>query len=295
MNGILVVDKPGSWTSHDVVQKVRGLLQEKKIGHTGTLDPLATGVLVLCIGKATKIIRYLESDEKEYIAEMMLGATTDTQDAEGRVVEQHEYSPPSTDRVEETLKRFLGVILQRPPAYSALKVAGVASYRLARSGTLHQHDERQVTIREIELLAYCDPSIRFRVVCSKGTYVRTLCSDIGVRLGMGAHLTSLVRTRAGMFRLENAHALEEVTAAAAAGRSSALMLSLSSALGILREVAVDEEDAVRVAHGNPISLPAHQPSEAVVPQPVRVVKKDGSLLAVAKVHQGRLCPETVLV
>ncbi len=293
MNGVLIVDKPGGWTSHDVVQKVRGILREKKIGHTGTLDPLATGVLVLCIGKATRIIRYLESDDKEYTAELMLGTITETQDSEGRVLEKRAYAIPTAERVKEVLDQFRGTVFQRPPAYSALKVSGVPSYRLARAGTLTEHEERSVTIHAIELLGYHDPLVRFSVACSKGTYVRTLSADIGERLGPGAHLTALVRTRAGRFRLEEAHSLDRVVQAAAADQTSSIMLSLRDALATLPEVAVDGPDAARVVHGNAIPLPAsHSPRD--LPRRVRIAKQDGTLVAVARLHGGVLSPETVI-
>jgi tRNA pseudouridine55 synthase len=277
-----------------VVRKVRGLLRERKIGHTGTLDPLATGVLVLCTGKATRIIRYLESDDKEYTAELKLGTTTETQDSEGRVVGTREYDPPSQDQVLGVLGQFRGVIRQRPPAYSALKVSGIPSYRLARAGTITEHEERPVTIHRIALLEYRNPVVRFSVRCSKGTYVRTLCADIGARLGMGAHLTALIRTRAGMFRLENARSLEQIGSVAAAGDPASLLLSLREALGTLPEVTVEGTDIVRIVHGNAVALPEVR-SGTQTPELVRLIDKDGSLVAVARVRDGMMKPETVVL
>ncbi len=293
MNGVLIVDKPGGWTSHDVVQKLRGILREKKIGHTGTLDPLATGVLVLCIGKATRIIRYLESDDKEYGAELTLGTVTETQDSGGRILEKRAYAVPTVERVKEVLDQFLGTVYQKPPAYSALKVQGVPSYRLARAGTLTEHRERAVTIHTIELLDYHDPLVRFNVACSKGTYVRTLCADIGERLGPGAHLTALVRTRAGRFRLDEAHSLEQIAQAAAADQTSSIMHSLRDALGTLPEIMVAGPDAARIVHGNAVPMPAcHSPLD--VPGRVRIINEDGALVAVGGLHGGLLSPETVI-
>ncbi len=293
MNGVLIVDKPAGWTSHDVVQKLRRILREKKIGHTGTLDPLATGVLVLCIGKATRIIRYLESDDKEYTAELMLGTITETQDSDGRVLEKRAYAVPPVEKVKEVLGQFRGTVCQRPPAYSALKVSGVPSYRLARAGTLTEHEERAVTIHAIELLDYRDPLVRFSVTCSKGTYVRTLCADIGERLGPGAHLTSLIRTRAGRFRLEEALSLDRVAQAAAADNASSIMLSLREALTALPEITVGGPDAERVVHGNAIPLPACHCSRDL-PGRVRISTQDGTLVAVARLNGGLLSPETVV-
>ena len=294
MNGVLIINKPRGWTSHDVVNKCRRILQEKQIGHTGTLDPLATGVLVLCIGKATKIVRYLEADEKEYTAELTLGSTTDTQDADGRVLETRGYAPPSIGHVRDVLNGFLGSIQQRPPAYSALKVNGVPSYRLARQGILQKLEMRPVTIHEIRLLDYTDPIIRFDVRCSKGTYVRTLCADMGEQLGMGAHLVSLVRTRSGRFSLEAALSLEQAETLAAAGQAEQALIPLSEAVGDFPLLIMDESDARRIAHGNAVSLPPglDLPVQNV---PIRLTAKDGRLLALARAVQGTLRPEVVFV
>jgi tRNA pseudouridine55 synthase len=293
MNGILVIDKPQNWTSHDVVNKARRLLQEKKIGHTGTLDPLATGVLVLCIGKATKLVRYLEADDKEYIAELKLGATTDTLDSAGSILETREYSPPSRDEVQRALDRFRGNILQRPPAYSAVKVSGVPSYRLARQGTVLEHEERPVTISAITLLEYQDPLVRFSVTCSKGTYIRTLCADIGAFLGAGAHLTALVRTRSGRFLLAQAMDLEQLAQKASLGLAEQTLLPLSEALGSFAAVTVDASEARRITHGNAISIP---PGFAVndAQTMIQVLDQDGRMLAIAKSAAGLLRPEVVI-
>lgn len=293
MNGVLIIHKPQNWTSHDVVNKARRLLQEKKIGHTGTLDPLATGVLVLCVGKATKIVRYLEADDKEYIAELKLGATTDTLDSAGSILETRKYASLTRDDIQHALERFRGTILQRPPAYSALKVSGVPSYRLARQGTILEHQERPVTISEITLLEYRDPLVRFSVTCSKGTYIRTLCADIGAFLGAGAHLTALVRTRSGRFRIEHALDLEQLARKASLGLAEQTLLSLSEVLGSFAAVTVEASDALRISHGNTISIP---PGFAVNDsQPfIQVLDRDGRMLAVAKTSAGLIRPEVVI-
>jgi tRNA pseudouridine55 synthase len=294
MNGILIIDKPAGWTSHDVVNKARRILQEKKIGHTGTLDPLATGVLVLCVGKATRIVRYLESDYKAYTTELRLGITTDTLDSQGTVLETREYTPPSLERVKEVLAGFQGVISQRPPAYSALKVSGVPSYRLARQGTPPKHDERTVTIASLNLLEYKDPLIKFSVHCSKGTYVRTLCDDIGERLGMGAHLTSLIRTQAGQFTLDQAIGLEGLTEMVSMGRGETALISPDKALPQFLTVTVDPSAAERIAHGSSLAVPSGELLEGTV-DPICIMGQDGQLLAVARVRDRLLKPETVLI
>jgi tRNA pseudouridine55 synthase len=293
VNGILVINKPKNWTSHDVVNKVRRLLQEKKIGHTGTLDPLATGVLVLCIGKATKIVRYLESDDKEYIAELKLGATSDTLDSDGVILETREYKPPSRDEVQCALDRYRGNILQRPPAYSAIKVSGVPSYRLARQGTILEHKERPVTISEISLLEYHDPVVRFRVTCSKGTYIRTLCAEIGAFLGAGAHLTALIRTRSGRFWIEKAINLEQLAQKATLGIAEEALLSLSEALGSFASVTVDASEAMRISHGNTIAIP---PGFVVNDSKMllQVLDRNGIMLAIATTFAGLIKPEVVI-
>ncbi len=188
MDGVLNINKPSGVTSHDVVESVRKILHEKRIGHTGTLDPLATGVLVLCAGRATRIAQYLEAGEKEYKAIMRLGVTTDTLDAEGQILETKSYIPPDRQKIIEVLRGFIGPIMQRPPAYSAVKVAGVPSYKLAREGKAQLLKPRAITIYSIELTAFDDPVVSLLVRCSKGVYIRTLCAEIGDALGMGAHL-----------------------------------------------------------------------------------------------------------
>lgn len=294
MNGILIIDKPAGWTSHDAVNKARHILQEKKIGHTGTLDPLATGVLVLCVGKATRLVRYLEADDKAYTAELKLGSTTNTLDSQGTVLDTREYVPPSPERIKEVLAGFQGNILQRPPAFSALKVSGVPSYRLARQGTPPKHEERPVTIRSIDLIEYRDPLVKFRVNCSKGTYVRTLCADIGERLGMGAHLTSLIRTRAGQFTLDTAIGLEQLAEMVSRGAGESALISPARVFQELLSVTVDSSAAERIAHGSPLAVAPGDLPEGVT-DPIRILGQDGALLAVAKLHGRLLQPETVLV
>jgi tRNA pseudouridine55 synthase len=293
MNGILVIDKPRGWTSHDVVSKARRLLRERRIGHTGTLDPLATGVLVLCIGKATRIVRYLESADKEYLAECRLGVMTDTQDADGSVLESRSYAPPSCSAVAEALAAFRGEILQRPPRFSAIKVGGVPSHRLARKGVVQELAERSVTIRDIGLLEYADPVVRFRLACSKGTYVRTLCSDLGLRLGCGAHLAALVRTRAGRFSLAEALTMEQFADLAASGRTDEAAVSMDEALGDHPGIIVSAPDARRILHGNPVTGYAACPEAGPLDR-IRLREPGGALIAMGVLQAGTIRPEVVL-
>ena len=206
---IIAINKPYTWTSFQIVNKVRYHLSRKygikrfKVGHAGTLDPLASGVLLLCTGKATKRIEELQGQTKEYEAEIMLGATTPSFDMEHPVDARYPYEHITREMVEETLKQFVGDIAQRPPLFSACKVDGKRAYDLARKGSDMQLEPKQIRIDSIELLECELPKIRIRVVCGKGTYIRSLARDIGVALESGGYLTDLVRTRVGEYRIEN--------------------------------------------------------------------------------------------
>ena len=209
MDGILYINKPKDWTSFDVVAKLRRVLHTKSIGHTGTLDPQATGVLVLLVGKATKILPYLEKSRKEYIAEIEFGKKTDTGDIWGNVVETGEVKEVDETILKETLNSFLGASMQKPPMVSAIKKDGKKLYEYARAGIEIEVEKRPIEIFEIELLNL-NP-VRFRVVCSAGTYVRSLCEDIAERLGMIGTMSSLVRTKVENITLDECVNLLDVT------------------------------------------------------------------------------------
>lgn len=209
LDGIIIVYKEPDFTSNDVVAKMRGICRQKKIGHTGTLDPAATGVLPLCLGTGTKLCDMLTDKEKEYVAELLLGVRTDTQDITGMVLGEHRVEA-SEESVREAVMSFLGTYDQIPPMYSALKVNGKKLYELAREGREIERKPRRVEILELEILEICLPVVKFRVVCTKGTYIRTLCADIGEKLGFGGTMKSLERTRVGRFRKEDAHTLTEI-------------------------------------------------------------------------------------
>lgn len=211
MDGILVVNKPLGITSHDVVDIVRKKFNIRRVGHAGTLDPMATGVLVLLIGKATKLSNTFINDDKEYRATLFFGRRTDTQDSTGRVIEERPVNGLDIDDVKGALDAFLGEIEQVPPMVSAKKYKGEKLYQLARKGKSIERRPCRIRIHEIELLDFKLPEIVFRVRCSKGTYVRTLCEDIGRRLENPAHMSALARTRSGMFSLEQSCDLDSVT------------------------------------------------------------------------------------
>ncbi|MDP3012706.1 MAG: tRNA pseudouridine(55) synthase TruB [Candidatus Subteraquimicrobiales bacterium] len=212
MNGILIIDKPDGMTSHDVVLRVRKPFKIKKVGHTGTLDPMATGVLILCLGEATKLTPFLQTETKEYAAQLTLGITTDTLDGEGNVISKTPcFITPN--QILKVFKEFKGKIKQIPPLISAIKIRGKPLYKLTRKGTEIKVPEREVEIYKLDLLNIANdlyPRINFNVHCSKGTYVRSLCADIGERLGCGGYLSSLKRTKIGNFSLNQAISLNKI-------------------------------------------------------------------------------------
>lgn len=210
MNGILLVDKPIEWTSHDVVNFLRLRLKIKKIGHAGTLDPIATGLLVHFLGASTKKIRFYEDDAKEYLAVMALGYDTFTHDGTGTITRHTPVAPISRKVITGVFESFLGTIQQTPPLISAVKQKGVRSYKLAKQGISIDLEPRERYIHHLSILSYDFPLICFKILCSKGTYVRKLCSDIGDALGCSAYLSSLMRTASGMFHLRNALSISEL-------------------------------------------------------------------------------------
>ncbi len=209
-NGILVIDKPKGMTSHDVVNAARRLFKIKKVGHAGTLDPIATGILIILVGKATKKSSQLMTADKEYNVTMRLGETTETGDAEGAVIRTAPIAGITADKIVKTMSDFVGVIEQIPPMYSAVKFKGRSLYKLARKGISVARKPRPVMIEKIDIRDINLPYVRFEVVCGKGTYIRQLCTDIGEKLGCGAHMTSLRRTRAGDYRISQAKRIDEL-------------------------------------------------------------------------------------
>ncbi|MGK2906080.1 MAG: tRNA pseudouridine(55) synthase TruB [Desulfuromonadales bacterium] len=214
MNGVLIIDKPRGLTSFDVVRQVRRLCNVRRVGHAGTLDPLATGVLPVAVGGSTRLVEYMMAGDKIYQATMKLGACTDTQDSEGRILEEKDWQHVDRDALEDVVSGFVGEISQLPPMYSALKKNGKPLYQLARQGMVVERQPRSVRIDSLVIDACSPPLVTFTVRCSKGTYVRTLCHDIGQTLNCGAHLTALRRLRCGRFDTAASHTLEELQALA---------------------------------------------------------------------------------
>lgn len=257
LDGILIIDKPAEWTSHDVVAKLRNLLKIRRIGHTGTLDPFATGVLVVCLNRATRLVQFLTGHDKEYLATMRLGEATDTGDLTGAPA-----GPPidaggiAEAQIREALDQFRGVISQVPPMYSAKKVAGRKLYELAREGKKIERAPVEVEIKSIELLDLQHPQgltmdVTIRVLCSAGTYIRTLAEDIGKKLGVGAHLIALRRIRAGRCGIEQANTLERITELSAAGKIGEIVLPMIQVLDFA-ELPIDEEEMQAISHGQSI-------------------------------------------
>lgn len=282
MDGVLVIDKPSGPTSFDVVRQVRALLKVKKAGHTGTLDPMATGVLPICLGEATKVAGLITEGDKAYEATVRLGVETDTQDAQGKVTAEAPVPPLTVALLEQMLAPFRGTFEQVPPMYSAVKVAGKRLYELARAGEEVERAGRQVTVYELMLRDFSSNRLQLSVRCSKGFFVRTLAYDIGRALGCGAHLEALRRTVSGPFMLAQALPLADLPALAQDRAMVARkLMPMSEALAHLPSLRVSAADAARVTHGVPLEAPP-------MPGRIRVLGPDGGLLAVAEVVKGRL-------
>lgn len=252
MDGIIVIRKEKGYTSHDVVARLRGILHMKKIGHTGTLDPEAEGVLPVALGKATRLVDMLTEKEKTYEAVMRLGVVTDTQDMTGTVLSENMVSVTEAE-VEAAAKSFLGDQQQVPPMYSALKVNGKKLYELAREGKTVERKARPVHFYEIKVLEMKLPLVRFRVTCSKGTYIRTLCNDIGEKLGCGGCMEALLRTQVGRFSLEECMTLSEVEEAVKEGTIEEKILGVEDALKEYPRIRSTEAGDRLLANGNPLA------------------------------------------
>lgn len=284
MDGFLNLDKPSGWTSHDVVAKVRRVVSGAKVGHAGTLDPQATGVLPLCLGKATKLVDFVMNSPKEYRVRMRLGVTTDTQDAEGRVISREENLAVGRAAVEEALRAFVGPVRQVPPMYSAIKMKGQPLYKLARKGQTVERTARPVTIYSLDLLDFEGDAAIFDVVCSRGTYVRTLCADIGEKLGVGAICEGLQRRKCGPFRIEEAVALDDVLFALAGGDFHRILHGLDAVLGHLPELRIRPDRLSRVLNGVPIAFRDLEcvPREFAAETLFRVTSPEKGVVALAK-------------
>jgi tRNA pseudouridine55 synthase len=330
MDGLLIVDKPSGPTSHDVVARLRRVLREPRIGHTGTLDPLATGVLLLVVGKATRLAKFLSASDKSYDAVVRLGFATDTADALGRPLAPVHAGPmPSRTEIDAAVEAFRGTFMQQPPAFSAKKIDGQRSYKLARAARDARHlartlgrgresiassaigdpqdpqgtstqemkmtpDPCQVTSYAVSIVSVDGDLVTLSVDCSAGFYIRSLAHDLGERLGIGAHLTALRRTRTGAFTLEQAVTLDTVERAPQ--QAAAVLLPMADMLRDMPSVILTPDGVNRVSHGQELRPVDHEPSALSVEPFVRLVNARGELLAIAEqTESGALHPSVVLM
>jgi tRNA pseudouridine55 synthase len=294
LDGVLLLDKPLGLSSNDALVRAKRLYLAKKAGHTGTLDPLATGLLPLCFGEATKFSQDLLEADKTYEATMRLGIRTTTGDAEGEALEIRAIDCDEAG-VRAAISRFIGEIVQIPPMYSALKRDGKPLYEYARAGQTVEREGRQVTIHALELIACALPDVTFRVTCSKGTYVRTLAEDIGAVLGCGAHLVALRRTGVGALTLEHAVTLDALSDASQAERDAWLQ-PVDALLSTFPQVRLNDDDTRRFLHGQRLKLSSLTiTADAAKAARVRVYSAQGRLLGVAKPGEGLLAPERLVV
>ena len=294
--GFLLIDKEGGWTSHDVVAKVRRLTGSKKAGHAGTLDPMATGLVVVGLGRATRLLRFVQDLAKEYVARVAFGVATDTLDADGAILSR-EPMPVTLEDVEAALPRFVGQIMQIPPMVSALRVDGRRLYELARAGQVVDRPPRPVHIYELEVVDFAPsdyPEATIRVVCGKGTYIRSLADDIAQALGGRAHLASLRRTRAGSLDVElNGYRITDLEQAAAEDRLESLVVLPAAGLADLPSIEADVATAEAVRHGKLFQGP-FSAAQIEDDEPFRVLDQFGELLAVYRRSGPQAVAEVVL-
>jgi len=286
-SGIFVVDKPPGVSSARLVAAVKKALGVRKIGHAGTLDPMATGVMVCCVNQATKLARFFLGGEKRYEATLFLGTETDTQDATGSVTATCEVPVLSREEIGAALAAFAGDIEQVPPIYSALKHRGVRLYRLARQGRPVQKPPRKVHILSIRLLDMDLPQVHFEVVCSAGTYIRTLCADVGKHLGCGGHMKALRRTAASGFEIEEGVSLEALEQLAGAGRAFERMIPMGEALRGFPEAVAEKDAVVTIGHGRPLLKQALGPVSGAQKKYIKVVDRNHCLIAILSTCDGK--------
>ncbi len=283
MDGVVNVRKAAGPTSHDVVDALRRIFRQKRVGHAGTLDPMATGVLVVCLGKATRVVEYLMGGAKEYRARMVLGRSTDSQDSTGAVIDERDASSITREALERAISGFVGEIEQIPPMVSAIKHEGKALYKLARQGKTVDRAARKVTVHSIDLVDFTPgehAEAEMVVACSSGTYIRTLCADIGAGLGCGGHMSMLERTRVGRFGIDDAVTVEELELAKADGRLDDYVISMNAALDYMPLAVLPDEDETGVLHGSAVVVEC----EAGRGETVRISTESGRFLGVGTIE-----------
>lgn len=280
MNGILLIDKEPDWTSNDVVAKLKGILHERRIGHSGTLDPMATGLLVVFVGRATRAVEFAEGHDKRYLASLRLGVSTDTQDTTGNVLRERPVNVSEAE-LRSMLSRFTGEIMQIPPMYSAIKVNGKRLYEIARKGGEVERAARSVSIYGIDLIGKSGEDYLLDVRCSKGTYIRTLCNDIGEALQCGGCMSSLRRTEAGGFSVDKAVTIGEVQRLADEGRAEELLIPTDSMFSDLPALTVNVAQEKKIRCGNAVKT-------AAADGKYRVYSVQGEFLMLGKVENGMI-------
>ena len=289
-SGILNIDKPQGWTSHDVVARVRRLTGIRRVGHAGTLDPLATGVLLVCVGKATRVVEYLQQGKKVYETTIRLGEATDTYDADGQVIATATVPDFTLEELDRALNAFRGDILQVPPMYSAIKQKGQPLYKLARQGKTVERPPRPVTIYDITILQWHKPDLTLRITTSPGAYIRSIAHDLGQALGVGGHIRQLRRVASGAFRVEDAITLEDLEAA---GPDWPRYLhGLRGALSMLPPIILTPQQAQRFLHGQ--RIPLDPPPDLPPQQDLRVLAPGEKLLGIGQLQGQLLIPKKVL-
>jgi tRNA pseudouridine55 synthase len=253
ISGILIINKEAGYTSHDVVAKLRGITKQKKIGHTGTLDPDATGVLPICFGKATKVSELLTNKEKVYVTTLLLGRSSDTQDSSGKIISEGLTAHLTEDEVKSCIKEFIGELSQVPPMYSALKVNGKKLYELAREGKEVDRKPRNIVVQEINILWMDLPRVKMEIKCSKGTYIRTLCHDIGEKLGCGGLMEDLVRTKVGDYTIENSITIDEFAGRFRSNLIDSLLLKIEDVFEEYPKFNIKKDGESLAYNGNPLS------------------------------------------
>jgi tRNA pseudouridine55 synthase len=285
MEGLLNIDKPGGMTSHDVVDRLRRVSKVRRVGHAGTLDPLATGVLLVCVGRTTRLVEYLVGQSKTYVTTVRLGQTTNTYDAEGEVVQERPFTHITPTVIEQTLAQFRGTIQQIPPLYSAIKKDGQPLYKLARRGEIVEVPAREVTLYELELLSLALPDVELRVMCSSGTYIRSLAHDLGEALGCGGHVARLRRTAVGDFSIEDATPLADLTAENVAAK----LLPGDTAVGHLPRLDLPSADITSLELGQFVACqPDQVPAELA-----RVYGEAGRFVGIVTAVEGQWRPKKI--
>ncbi len=285
MNGVIVVNKPSGLSSSDTCLKVKKIMGFRKAGHLGTLDPLATGVLPLCVNEGTKLVQFLLNSDKEYVGILRFGIETDTQDSQGKIIKQSDDIPFDRDRIAETFQEFRGEIFQTPPMFSALKRNGVPLYKIARKGGWIPREQRKIFIYDIEILQFDLPHITFRVVCSHGTYIRTLCRDIGRKLACGAHLTSLKRVRNGAFHICQSVQIADFETCSRDELIEKHLILPKDVLNWIHEVVVDGMMERKIRNGVQITIndiTSLDLGKVNIGQQIKIISREGRLICVVE-------------